>query len=110
MFHCKNYVCQLISGCVCDCDNCYQAKGLARVDPVCPECGYCKHCGRSNKPDPNPWNWLQPNVLPNVFPNVYPQGPFPATWPSTITIGGLSGWGVNNLDYLQDLKSSSHSS
>ena len=108
MFHCKNYVCQLISGCVCDCDSCYEAKGLTKVDPTCPQCGYCRHCGRKNEFAPySPWINIQPYVWPLPATPQWPQGPF---WSTTSEIniipqGSISG---SSCDYLQDLKLSSH--
>lgn len=41
---------------------------------TCPNCGYCPHCGRSNRPVPMvpaPWQWPS---SPNTFP-VYPAQP-----------------------------------
>ncbi|HWY36061.1 MAG TPA: hypothetical protein VNX68_15560 [Nitrosopumilaceae archaeon] len=97
-YHCRNYLCQLLSGCVCDCDYCYQAKSTP-VETVCPECGYCRHCGRKNEIIPNQWIWVQPSYIPPVMPSTpyWPQGPtwtLPYTgdvlgYTPTITCGGF---------------------
>lgn len=43
---------------------------------ACPNCGYCKHCGRSDKPEPV-------RFVPAPYP-VYPVYP---TWPPYVWTG-----------------------
>jgi hypothetical protein len=45
MNHCQNYMCTLLSGCVCTCSNCMTVK-----QSICQTCGTCPTCGRSANP------------------------------------------------------------
>lgn len=45
---------------------------------VCPNCGYCPCCGRSNTPKPITYPWP-------IYPGIYPIQPYSPPW-STITI------------------------
>lgn len=79
-YHCRNYLCSVLSGCVCECDYCYEAKNLRVTEELCPQCGYCSKCGRKNEPAYVPYIPYTPQIP--SWPQPLPWTPNTPYWPS----------------------------